>query len=147
MSSALIPDEQRQSVLLGGEPMEVHRLDVHRKRPRHQRDQNQCYSGPSHILSFAILPWVTEWTKIMIAYGLILLYGCEKWPVRPANGNVLARFARVRCRVYVFNVKLRRHLRFTCTPAHIVQKRTPFVWLRCEVYTWLTNYNAVLNFF
>ncbi len=141
------PSRCQQSVLLGGEPLETCGLNVLRNRPGHRRDQNQGYSGSSHILSFAILPRVTAWTKIMISHGLILLQGRVKWPVRPANVNVLARFARVRCKVYVFNVKLRCHLRFTCIPAHIVQKRTPFVWLRCEVYTWLTNYNAVLNFF
>ncbi len=60
----------------------------------------------------------------------ILLYGCEAWPVRVANGRMLEVFAndsirrivRVRHRACVPSVELRRRLCLTSIVALLVQK-------------------------
>ncbi len=61
----------------------------------------------------------------------ILLYGCEKWPVRVADERMLEifnidssrRILRIRRRDCVPSVELRRHLRHTIVPTLLVQRR------------------------
>ncbi len=58
----------------------------------------------------------------------ILLYGCEKWPVRVADESMLEIFdidsiRRIRRRDRVPFVELRHHLRLTSAPILLMQRR------------------------
>ncbi len=130
--SALVLDEQRQAVLLDGEPLEdvensstLARCSWQTARAPRRSEAGLIFLVPH---SLAYNPVFGRGVKYLCAQRQ--WYGCETCPVRVADQRMLEvfdndsvrRILRVRRRECVSSVKLRR-LSLTSIPALVVQRR------------------------
>ncbi len=141
---ALIPDEQRQAVLLDGEPFEdvgkfkylgsmfvANGQDTEEIKSRINLDRSAFSRLQSCLWSRREMSLRTKGRVYQAEVRSILLYGCETWPVRVADERMLevfdnASIRRILCvrrRDCVPSVELRRRLCQTSLPALLVQRR------------------------
>ncbi len=142
--SAFIRGEQRQAVLLDGEPLEdvdkfkhlgsmfvANSQGTEEIRSRINLARSAFSRLQSCLWSRREISLRTNGRVYQAVVRSILLYGCETWPVRVADERMLEffdndsirRILRVRRRDCVPSVELRRRLCLTSIPALLVQRR------------------------
>ncbi len=139
--SALLPGEQRQTVLLDGEPLEELKylgsmFVANGQGTEEIRSRINLACSAFSRLEFCL--WsrreISLCTKGRVYQAIvrsILLYGCGTWPVRVAeetmsevfDNSSISRLLRVRRRDCVPSVELHRRLCLTSIPALLVQRR------------------------
>ncbi len=142
--STFNPGEQRQAVLLDGEPLEdVERFKylglmfvangqgTEEIRSRINLARSAFSRLQSRLLSRREISLRTKGRVYQAVVRSILLYGCETWPARVAdermlevfNNDSIRRILHVRRRDCVPSVEQRRRLCLTSIPALLVQRR------------------------
>ncbi len=142
--SALIPGEQRQAILLDGEPLEdvekfkylcsmfvANGKGTEEIRSRINLARSAFSRLQSCLWSRREISFRTKGRVYQAVVRSILLYGCETWLVRVTDEKMLGvfdkysirRILRVKCRDYVPSVELRRRICLTSIPALLVQRR------------------------
>ncbi len=143
--SPLTPDEQRQAILHNGEPLEddhkfkysCWRLISNARGTKEVRSRIKLTHIAFSRLHFCFLSRreISLRTKGKVnqtTVRLLLLYGCETWPVRVADERMLGvfengsirRILNERCSDCVPTAILRRRLCLTSIPALLVQRRS-----------------------